>query len=191
MKPVSYFALTGTFILTAFTSLIAAPSAHSQSPTFFCDTSSAVPATVVRSPRHGSVKIIQWKTTEFGTKFSPKARCSAVSEKFEQYAQAGTLKYFTTGSVNRHPVLCAVGSRNSPCNADSMLYTLKKGSNASAILKQLLDVRSGASGSALNETEDRIYIDFDKIVEAKAQANDTSNASNAADTNKTKAVPLF
>lgn len=181
MKPASYSSLTGAFVLTVASTLISSTPAHSQVPAFSCDTSSGVPSTIVQSPQHGTVKIIEWKTTEFGDKFSPEARCSAVSQKFEQYAQAGTLKYFTTGSVNRQPVICAVASQNAPCNSDSMLYTLKEGSDASQTLKQLLDVRSGATSSALNETESRIYIDFDKIVEAKAQANGANTSTTESD----------
>jgi hypothetical protein len=185
MKPKSYFSLTGAFALTVATTLISSTPVRSQIPAFSCDTSGGVPSTVVQSPQHGTVKIIEWKTTEFGDEFSPEARCSAVSQKFEQYAKAGTLKYFTTGSVNRQPVICAVASQNAPCNSESMLYTLKKGTDASQTLKQLLDVRSGATASALNETESRIYIDFDKIVEAKAQANGSSTENN------TEAESLF
>ena len=188
MKPASSFSFAATLAITASASLIGIQPVSSQEPIFSCDTSSGIPTTVVHSPKHGSVKIIQWKTTEFGEKFSPQARCNAVSEKFEKYAKAGTLKYFTTGSVNRQPVICAVASKTAPCNAESMLYTLKKGSNARTTLRQLLDVRSGSSSSALNETESRIYIDFDKIVEAKAEAND--DASSSAEDN-TESVFLF
>ncbi len=187
MKPTSYFSLAITFVLTASATIISGSLAHSQEPLFSCDTSSGVPATVVQSPKHGSVKIIEWKTTEFGDKFSPEARCNAVSEKFQQYAVAGTLKYFTTGSVNRQPVICAVASKNAPCNSQSMLYTLRKGTNARTTLKQLLDIRSGSSSSALNETESRIYVDFDKVVEAKAQVDDTSDSSFGSE----EAVLLF
>ena len=171
--------------LTIAGSLIHSTPAHSQQPTFACDNSSGVPATVVQSPQHGAVKIIEWKTTEFGSKFNPQVRCDAVSQKFQKYAEAGTLKYFTTGLVNRQPVICAVASESSPCNSESMLYTLKKGSNPNTTLKRLLDVRSGASSSALNETGNRIYIDFDRVVEAKAQNNVVKSSSNI------ESAPLF
>lgn len=187
MKSISYSFLAATFLLTASGSIVANSPVYSQEPLFSCDTSGGVPATVVQSPKHGSVKIIEWKTTEFGDKFSPEARCNAVSQKFQQYAMAGTLKYFTTGSVNRQPVICAVASKNAPCNSQSMLYTLKKGTNARTTLKQLLDLRSGSSNSALNETESRIYVDFDKVVEAKSQVDDSSNSSIESE----EAVSLF
>lgn len=187
MKLISYGSLTATLVLSVAANFISSSPAQSQQkPSFTCDTSSGVPATVVQSPQHGTVRIIEWKTTEFGDDFNPQKRCGVVSEKFQQYAQAGTLKYFTTGSVNRQPVICAVASQNAPCNSESMLYTLKQGSNPSETLKQLLDVRSGASSNALNETESRIYIDFEKVVEAKAQSNVTETTENNAE-----ASPLF
>ena len=187
MKPTSYFSFAATFAIAATFTAITGVRVQSEEPLFSCDTSSEIPTTVVHSPKHGSVKIIEWKTTEFGEKFNPNARCKTVSQKFEQYAKAGTLKYFTTGSVNRQPVICAVATKSSPCNAESMLYTLKKGTNARATLKQLLDLRSGSGSNALNETEGRIYIDFDKVVETKAQIDNTSN-SNA---DNSEAVYLF
>lgn len=187
MKPASYSSIAATLLISATSTVIATQPAASQESIFSCDNSSGVPTTVVRSPKHGSVKIIEWKTTEFGEKFSPQARCNAVSKKFEKYAKAGTLKYFTTGSVNRQPVICAVAHKTAPCNAKSMLYTLKKGSNARTTLKQLLDIRSGSSSGALNETESRIYIDFEKVVEAKAETNDDTSSGN----DNTESVLLF
>lgn len=179
----------GTVALTLSSVSLTYP-AHSQDSTFSCDLSSGVPATVVQSPEHGTVKIIEWKTTEFGGEFDPQSRCQIVSEKFQSYAQAGTLKYFTTGSVDRTPVICAVATQNDPCNSDSMLYTLKKGSDASETLKQLLDVRSGASGTALNETNSRLYVDFEQVVEAKAQQGQAANTeTESADNSET--TPLF
>lgn len=184
MKPQNHLSLTA-IALTIAGSLIYGTPARSQKPTFTCDNSSVVPATVVQSPQHGAVRIIEWKTTEFGSEFNPQVRCDTVSQKFQKYAEAGTLKYFTTGLVNRHPVICAVASKSSPCNENSMLYTLKKGSSPSATLKRLLDVRSGASSTALNETGSRIYIDFEEVVEAKVQNNATKSSNNI------ESAPLF
>ena len=186
MKTASYLSWAGTFALTIATTLITNTPVRSEAPIFKCDRSSGVPATVVQSSRHGLVKIIEWKTTQFGDKFNPETRCNLVSQKFEKFAKAGTLKYFTTGSVNRHPVICAVASQNSPCNSESMLYTLRKDVSARETLKLLLDIKSGASGSALNETESRIYVDFDEIVKAKSQASQASQTTQASQTQ-----PLF
>jgi len=188
MNKLSFF---GAVALTVSSALVSASPARSQGSTFACDVSSGTPATVVQSPEHGTVKIIEWKTTEFGSEFDPKNRCEIVSEKFQKYAQAGTLKYFTTGSVDGSPVICAVASQSSPCNRESMLYTLKKGSNASETLKQLLDVRSGASGTSLNETSSRVYVDFEQVVEAKAQQGQTAATPEESTEANTEAKPLF
>ena len=185
MKSASCFIAAAT--LSIVSSAIAASPASAQESIFSCDISSGVPTTIVHSPKHGAVKIIEWKTVEFGDKFTPEARCNTVSQRFETYARAGTLKYFTTGSVNRQPVICAVASKSAPCNSQSLLYTLKKGTDAKTVLKQLLDLRSGSSSNALNETESRIYIDFEKVVETKAQIDDTSDANSE----NAKAVYLF
>ena len=56
-------------------------------------------------------------------------------------------------------------------NSESMLYTLRKDVSARKTLKLLLDIKSGATGNALNETESRMYVDFDEIVKAKFPAS--------------------
>jgi hypothetical protein len=185
------FSLASACAFTFATILISNNPAHSQGANFSCDSSTGVPATVVESPQHGKVRIIDWKTTEFGDGFDPQSRCNIVSEKFQKYSQAGTLKYFTTGSVDRNPVICAVASESMSCSQENMLYTLKRGSNASETLKQLLDVRSGATGSALNETGSRVYVDFDEVVEAKAQNAGASSESKANSEANSEAAPLF
>ena len=137
MKLTSYLSLAGTFAVTIASTLITNTSVRSETAIFACDNSNSIPTTIVQSPRYGSVKIIEWKSTAFGDEFNPQTRCSLVSAKFEKFAKAGTLKYFTTGSVNRQPVICAVASQSSPCNSESMLYTLRKDASAQETHKQI------------------------------------------------------
>ena len=153
------------------------PIQSQQGPEFLCDNSGANPTTMVRSPQHGDVTMIEWQSDHFSNSgFSPKNRCQKVSTRFQTAYKQGNLKFFTTGLVNRHPVVCAVATKSSPCNNDNMLYTLKPGSDPRQTLKQILGIRSGASQNALNETDNRAYVEFEALVEANAQETELDSA---------------
>lgn len=180
MKLSQTSSLIGFFSISFAVALFPHSSAQSQQgPEFLCDNSGANPATVVRSPQHGDVTMIEWKSDHFSNSgFSPEHRCQKVSTKFQTAYKQGNLKFFTTGLVNRQSVICAVATKSSPCNNNNMLYTLKPGSDPRKTLKQILDIRSGASTNALNETENRVYVEFDALVEAKAQEAENDSANN-------------
>ncbi|ELS05350.1 hypothetical protein Xen7305DRAFT_00050930 [Xenococcus sp. PCC 7305] len=156
------------------TTLIPSRPSLSQEPSFFCGIEDGHPATIVRSPRHGNIPIIVWSSGFFESGgYDNQTRCDIVSNKFQYFSDRGTLQFFTAGRVKRQPVICAVSSTNSPCNSDSLLFTLKPGTNAQNTLQQLFDVRSGATGRTLNENnnvtaQDRIYVNFEEFLEKKA-----------------------
>jgi hypothetical protein len=164
----SLISFTGIAFSTFFLSSI--PVYGQQESRFMCDTSRSVPATVVQSSQYGIVTLINWQSDHFAKSgFSPASRCQQVSSRFQQHYQQGTLKFFTTGLVNRQSVICAVATQNSPCNQNNLLYTLKPGSDPNQTLKQLLNIRSRATSTALNEAGSRIYVEFDSLLKAKAQ----------------------
>ena len=161
---------------TLATTLLLAPPARSQQVTFSCSQFEGTPTTMAHTSQHGDIPIIKWVSSHFANSgFDNQTRCNKVSEKFQDYHNRGTLKYFTTGKVSGQPVICALQSKDMPCNNDTMLFTLKPTSNINKTLKQLLDVRKGASSQALNETE-RVYIEFDTfLVEKAEQTSDTAS----------------
>jgi hypothetical protein len=181
MKSQKTYSLIG-FTSMAFSTfwLSSIPAYSQQQSKFVCDTSGSVPATVVQSLQYGNVTMIRWQSNHFAQSgFSPASRCQQVSSRFQQYYQQGTLNFFTTGLVNRQSVICAVATQNTPCNKDNLLYTLKPGSDPNQTLKQLLNIRSRASSNAINEAGSRIYVEFDSLLEAKAQEEkDTKTSTN-------------
>lgn len=187
MKLKNLTALLGSS-LTLTTTLLLATSVHSQQQvTFSCSQVEGIPTTVAHTSQHGDVPIIKWVSGYFASSgFDNQTRCNKVSEKFQTYHNQGTLKYFTTGKANGQPVICAIASKDMPCNRDSMLFTLKKTSNVNKTLKQLIDIRTGATSQALNETE-RIYVEFDTFLAEKAQqisANQTEQQLTTDSTNQ-------
>lgn len=129
-----------------------------------------MPATVAKTPQ-GDVPVILWKYTGFRG-YTPQQRCLEVSNRFQRFHENGTLKFLTTGRMNRKNVVCVAESETTPCVG--LLFTLRPGVNPNDTLKELLAVRTQAGG-ALNETGDRIYIDLEQYLrEGIALATGTS-----------------
>lgn len=195
--PTSTSVLT-TLGITAGTIIFFQGSALSQQTTFICGTSKdGFPATIVQSPKHDDdVTLITWNSSFFKDGgFDDQTRCSIVSEKFQNYYDQDTLKYFTPGKVNRQPAICAVPYEGAPCNNDSLLFTLKPGSNAQETVQRLFDIKRGATQEGLYENNnvsasERTYISFEEALERKAnQEASSSEPINSADNQDNE--PLF
>ena len=106
--------------------------------------------------------MIRWSSNVFdGGGWTPERRCQEVSQRFEGFRQQGRLQYLTTGRINGQPVICTAKAEGAPC--DGLLYTLKPGQDPTTALRNLFDVRYKARGP-LNETEERLYINVDKLL---------------------------
>lgn len=194
MKFLSLTSVLSLSAVTVATALGLSKPAFSQQATFVCGTNEGSPATIVQTPEHGDVTIITWSSGFFeGSGFNNQTRCDMVSKKFQDFHNQGSLKYFTAGSANKQPVICAVPSMDSPCNSDSQLFTLKPESNAEDTLQKLFGVRRGASQEGLYENNnvsanDRTYLSFEEVLENKAdgvnapvQESSSVNESQEAD----------
>ncbi len=152
----------------------AAPTQNSNAK-FICGTSQGVPATVALTSR-GYVPVVRWSTNYFGRSgYSAQARCKMVSAKFQQYYQNGMLNYLTPSYQNRQPVICVAASKGGPCAG--VLFTLKPTANPMTTLKQLMRVRTQASGAVLNEStaspipvsaSDERYLDMQEFLQTAA-----------------------
>lgn len=132
-----------------------------------CMNAGGVPATVVSTKTGKQVPIIYWKSTAFsGSGWSPTRRCQEVSARFQDYHQAGTLEYITTGRMNGLPVICVSKTDGGGCAG--LLYTLKPGQNATSTLQKLFDIRNKPGAAPLEETTARLYVNFDNVVRNKA-----------------------
>lgn len=119
------------------------------------------PTTFVQTPK-GSFPVIRWVSDYFTANgYDPATRCRQVSDKFQQYADNGTLNYITTGIVNQQPVVCVSSTKGGACQG--VLFTLKSDESASRTIQQLFDIRAGASGP-LYESGDRIYFDMNQYL---------------------------
>ncbi|MDB9312116.1 COP23 domain-containing protein [Spirulina sp. CS-785/01] len=117
--------------------------------------------------------IIRWYSRFFSNSgYTPMRRCQEVSARFQRFYQSGQLNYLTTGIVNGQPVVCVASRHGAPCAGDTVLFTLKPGSNASRTIQRLFNIRDGAS-DVLYESEDGSgnYIDFNQLLDVRANEN--------------------
>jgi len=170
MKPI-HWALGLPFLL----SIPAIPDAPAvASGKFYCGSYDGVPSTMTNSSTSGKpIPIIMWKSTTFSSDgWAPEKRCAEVSSRFNALHASGRLKMLTTGRINGMPVICAATEEGGGCVEGGLLYTLKPGQNAGATLRNLVAVRTKATGP-LTETTERPYISLSAI-EAAAEQPDTS-----------------
>ncbi|AFZ36176.1 hypothetical protein Sta7437_2647 [Stanieria cyanosphaera PCC 7437] len=112
------------------------------------------PMTIADTPR-GKIPLISWKSTFFTNGgYTPEQRCQAVTARFQQHADAGSLRYVDSGTINKQPVICVVERTNSPtkpykCKQDGLLLTLEPKDNPKEVLKTLFDVSSRVSNGAI------------------------------------------
>ena len=129
---------------------------------FVCGVSNGTPSTMAVKADGGRVPVIRWTSKTFDSAgWSKQRRCEEVSKRFHNFLKQGRLAYITTGRINRLPVICTAASKGGAC--DGLLYTLKPGQNATATLRNLLDLRHKARGP-LNETSDRLYVSLSELI---------------------------
>jgi hypothetical protein len=156
----------------AFGASIASPEAsQAKTNTYYCAQLNGSWNTFVNTPR-GRVTLINWVRT-VSKQWTPEARCSAVSQRFQKFLDNGTLKYIRTGNVNRHPVICIAENRGGNCPDPNVLITLQPGADPEEVLIQLIDFRRSVSGQTIVLSSDdagfyqdgEFYVDLDKFLE--------------------------
>lgn len=165
---------------------LAAPESAISSEKFFCGTFNGAPSTMTKSSKTGqNIPIIMWRSSHFTSNgWSPIRRCNEVSRRFNSLHNKGQLKYLTTGRMNGLPVICGSSYEGGGCSG--LLYTLKPGQNASTTLKNLLAIRTKATGP-LSETSARLYIGIEEI-ESKAAEGDINSSELAVDSSADNSV---
>ncbi|MBD2299439.1 hypothetical protein H6G80_16270 [Nostoc sp. FACHB-87] len=130
---------------------------------FKCEKRQGVPVTVAQTQDGRKVPMIQWSSQDyFPREWNSERRCYEVSRRFQRSYDNGRLKYIKTGTLRGQPVVCAAVNQSAPCTDSSLLFTLKRGSNAKATLRRLMNRRGLVAGNVLNESGgDSLNIDFD------------------------------
>jgi hypothetical protein len=131
-----------------------------------------VPTTVVTTVR-GNIPAIRWVKSFTGRYSSVDQRCNEVSARLDRFNRNGNLKFIRTGNVNSYPVLCVdAGVSGNTCPMTSVLVTLPKGSDASHMLGQMLDLRARAAGKIIQLSGEQLvryqhgdaYVNIDRLL---------------------------
>ena len=147
-----------------------------QTRAFVCGQSNGAPATIALTNR-GDIPVIRWTSDRFrDAGYSEERRCLEVSARFQQYFRNGKLNYLTTGIMNNQQVVCVADREGGNCTG--LLFTLKRGSNPSQVLNNLLAVRVRASGP-LNESTSRVYIDMREYLKQAAVESQPNSPSDS------------
>lgn len=163
MQPQRLNSVLSASVLIITAAFIFPKSADAQKTTFFCDLSNSVPTTMARNDRR-QAPLIRW-VSNFGSQagYTAQQRCLEVSNRFQEYYDMGKLKFLTTGRINGQNVVCVAERVGGACAG--LLFTLKPTSNPSKTLENLLDIRTNAGASPLNESYGRVYIDLDRYLQ--------------------------
>ncbi|CCI01152.1 COP23 domain-containing protein [Microcystis aeruginosa] len=128
-----------------------------------------VPTTAVQVGPNEYKPVIRWVSRYFsGSGYTPMQRCLEVTGRFNTiYALRGNIDIITTGYLNGLPVIYSPSHGREGANRDNLLFTLKRGENATEKIQQLFDIREGASSSPLFESSsDSVIVHFNKFLES-------------------------
>ena len=185
--------LTGLAVALGINTTLNQPS-YAGNTTFFCGRSNSVPVTYARTPR-GNVPMIRWVSNNyFPPPWTAERRCQEVARRFQRNYDHGMLKGITTGTLRGEPVVCAATGKIEPCTDRTLLFTLKRGSNANITVQRLLDRRGLAAGNLLNENggDSPIYVDVDEYLNnATADENTESTSQSGESSSESSGNPWW
>ncbi|WP_204105716.1 MULTISPECIES: COP23 domain-containing protein [Spirulina sp. CCY15215] len=189
LKTVAHLLTAGVMTLGAV-SIAQAPS-HAADVNFQCkvNVNTGLPTTYAVFPDNSHKPVVRWYSDYFsGSGYTPMRRCQEVSARFQNFYNSGRLDYITTGYINGQAVVCVASAHGRPCAGDTVLFTLKPGSNATSTIQRLFNISTGAS-DVLYESEDDLgpYIDFNQFLssvqpEAVNSASDSPSSSPTSNT---------
>jgi hypothetical protein len=143
--------VTGLVVSLSTNAIFSQPS-NAVSNRFFCGIFNKDPVTFARTAR-GNVPVIRWSSSNyFPPPWTAERRCQEVAKRFQRNYDNGTLRYINSGSLNGESVVCAAVRKDDACTDKTLLFTLKRGTDADATLQRLMDRRGLASGYILSET---------------------------------------
>lgn len=155
----------GAIALGSIVTIASLPSyAQRSTYSFFCGQSTdGVPTTFAKTATGKKIAVIRW-VKQWSPKYPPKARCQAVSVRFQDAYQAGVLNYLTNTKVNSQDVICAARRYGDSCN--QMLLTLRRGENVSQVIENLRQMGHTASGPLVQAPDGspRTFVDMNQLL---------------------------
>ncbi|BCU10808.1 COP23 domain-containing protein [Microcystis aeruginosa] len=127
-----------------------------------------VPTTYAKVGSNERKPVIRWVSGySSGSGYTPQQRCLEVTRRFNTlYARPGGIDIITTGYLNGLPVIYSPSNGRERANRDNLLFTLKKGEDATQKIQQLFDLREGSRTDPLFESSsDSVIVHFNKFLE--------------------------
>lgn len=126
---------------------------------FYCGTDGGIPATLVAHPVRKEIVFIRWTSSYFSNAgWTPEKRCEEVSPRFQSNKEAKTLDYIISGTLNGLPVLCGSSSSGGGCSEKTLLFTLKKASDADPAIKEIATLNQSITAPALNQNPEAVEV---------------------------------
>jgi hypothetical protein len=155
-KKIALLYLFATLTFEVFTPV--SVNAQSKNEDFFCGTKNGSLVTKVRAETGHNKVIVYWRSNRLAGNLTPQERCEKVSNNFQK-ALDQQLFHLVSNEKNGEQVLCASSRKHGTC--ELVLLTLKPGSNARNILREMFDLRGLANGKAIEESKEKnISVDF-------------------------------
>lgn len=142
-----------------------------------------IPTTYAKVGDNEYKAVIRWVSRYFsGSGYTPMQRCQEVTGRFNALnTRPGGIDIITTGYLNGLPVIYSPSGGRERANSSNLLFTLKRGENATQKIEQLFDLREGASSSPLFESSsDGATVHFNKFLEnAPVETNPATGSSSS------------
>ncbi|AKV69564.1 COP23 domain-containing protein [Microcystis panniformis] len=140
-----------------------------------------VPTTYVKVGSNERKPVIRWVSGySSGSGYTPRQRCLEVTKRFNTLdARPRGIDIITTGYLNGLPVIYSPSHGRERANSSNLLFTLKKGEDATEKIQQLFDLReTGAIEPLFESSSDSVIVYFNKFLEnAPVETNPATGSS--------------
>ena len=140
-----------------------------------------VPTTYVKVGSNERKPVIRWVSGySSGSGYTPQQRCLEVTKRFNTLdARPRGIDIITTGYLNGLPVIYSPSHGRERANSSNLLFTLKRGEDATEKIQQLFDLReTGYTQPLFESSSDSVIVYFNKFLEnAPVETNPATGSS--------------
>ena len=140
-----------------------------------------VPTTYVKVGSNERKPVIRWVSGySSGSGYTPQQRCLEVTKRFNTLdARPRGIDIITTGYLNGLPVIYSPSHGRERANSSNLLFTLKRGEDATEKIQQLFDLReTGYTQPLFESSSDSATVHFNKFLEnAPVETNPATGSS--------------
>ena len=142
-----------------------------------------VPTTYVKVGSNERKPVIRWVSRySSGSGYTPQQRCLEVTKRFNTLdARPRGIDIITTGYLNGLPVIYSPSHGRERANSSNLLFTLKRGEDATEKIQQLFDLReTGYTQPLFESSSDSVIVYFNKFLEnAPVETNPATGSSSS------------